>query len=177
MRLDDLSLITVDDMVDWRNAVRSSLRTSGITTLASQLDFCEKLSDNDSIRYFAIVDEVDPEVVVGMGGLVNIEWSNGIGEIAILIDPKFKKRGFGKQAVDLIIEEGFDNMGLKTIYGECYACSPALNFWRKMATSRGWKTTILPRRKLWYGRLHDSFYFSIEAEKIKYARLVLEARD
>jgi len=184
MRLDDIDFCVVDDIVDWRNSVRSSLRTSGITTVDSQIRFWKSLRNNQSIKYFAIMeDKEDPKEgdppydILGIGGLVNIEWANGIGEIAILLNPKFKNKGLGKEVVDLLLEEGFDNMGLRTIYGECYACSPALQFWQKLAKARDWYTTVLPRRKLWYGRLHDSFYFSIEAEKIKHARLVLKAGD
>jgi len=184
MRLDDLGFADMDDVVDWRNAVRSSLRTFGVNTSDDQYKFWKSLKRRDDIKYYAILEDREKKVedelsydIIGVGGLTDIQWANGIAEIAILLNPKFRGNGHGEAVVDLILAEAFENMGLKTVYGECYACSDAINFWQRMAKKREWYTTTLPRRKLWYGRLHDALYFSIEAEPIQYARAVFKTRD
>jgi len=181
MRLDELNYVLVDDVVDWRNGCRESLRTSGITSTDTQLRFYNSLKNRSDIKYYSILEEKDSyeeggnkNNIIGVGGLVNIEWPNRIAEIAVLLNPVFRGQGKGKDAVNLILDEAFDNMGITTVYGECYSCSPALDFWSDMAKKEKWYTTVLPKRKIWNGKMYDSLYFSIDAEPMgKYARLVL----
>jgi len=182
VRLDDLAYIAVDDVVDWRNEVRESLRTSGISTTDRQLKFCNSLKGRDDIRYYAVLEDKHPVPeegptidAIGVGGLVNIQWDNSIAEVALLLNPRFRGKHLGEAVVDMLLEEAFDNMGLRTVYGECYFCSPAKTFWHRLIEKNKWYATVLPKRKMWNGRLYDSIYFSIDAEPIKYAPLILEA--
>jgi len=106
------------------------------------------------------------EELVGMGGLCGIQWENRLAEISLILDPYVCCKGLGSEAVDLLLLEAFGNMGLKTIFGECYMCNPAWQFWKKMKTKYSGQETILPNRKLWEGRYYDSLYFSIDADSI-----------
>ncbi len=98
-----------------------------------------------------------------MGGITNIQWEYRIGEIGLVIDPQVRCKGFGSEAVKLFLSEAFGNMGLKTVYGECYMCNDAWKFWRKIKEQYGGQETILPNRKLWKGKFYDSLYFSIDS--------------
>jgi len=96
-----------------------------------------------------------------MGGLTNIEWDNRIAEISLILGPKYRKKGKGKEAAELVLKEGFNRIGLKTVYGECYKCNPSVGFWEHLIEKyKGYKT-ILPNRKFFEG-FHDSIYFSFD---------------
>jgi RimJ/RimL family protein N-acetyltransferase len=79
----------------------------------------------------------------------------------MIIDPEMHGKGYGGQAVHELLRQGFDNMGLQTIYGECYECNPAISFWQKISDKYHAYMTKLPERKWYIGMLHDSLYFSI----------------
>ena len=99
-----------------------------------------------------------------MGGIANIQWENSIGEISLLIKKGEERVGMGTEAVRLLLSEAFGNMGLKTVFGECYMCNEGWKFWKKMVTNYEGRETILPNRKLWKGRFYDSLYFSFDAD-------------
>lgn len=145
----------------WRNQDIAGLRTTFLLTEEMQQDFyknvlCDRHAPH---RYWAIYDD---DRCVAFGGLTNIQWENGLAEISLIVDPKARKQGIGRQSVELILIEGFKNMGLQTICGECYMCSPAIMFWRGIIDElRGYKTS-LPRRKFWDGQYWDSLYFSFD---------------
>ena len=63
-----------------------------------------------------------------------------------------------------MLEKGFNELGLKTIYGECYGINPAIGFWMDIIQKYKAETATLPNRKLWNGDYHDSLYFSIDKE-------------
>jgi hypothetical protein len=99
-----------------------------------------------------------------MGGLTYIQWENRIAEISLILSPAVRSKGLGEQAVDLLLAEGFDRMGLKTIFGECYYCNDAHEFWLKITEGFGGYITRLPNRKFWAGQFWDSLYFSIDGD-------------
>ena len=102
-----------------------------------------------------------------MGGLTNIEWENSQAEISLIINPALQKQGHGKEAVRLLLDQAFNYLNLKTVYGEVYTCNDcAFEFWKKLANAsenqRGcW--VILPNRKYWKGQYHNSAYFSFDS--------------
>ena len=92
----------------------------------------------------------------GYGGLENISWENGNAEISLLIGPEYRKKGYGREAVKLFLQQAFDVMGLYSVHGECYECGP-WEFWdRLIPGSARW----LPSRKFYDGSHWDSFYFT-----------------
>ena len=96
-----------------------------------------------------------------MGGITNIEWENRLGEISLIIAPKYQGRNLGSESVDLLIKEAFERMNLKTVFGECYKCNPATGFWNLVIAKYNAYSTVLPNTKYFDGRYHDSLYFSI----------------
>ena len=96
--------------------------------------------------------------------MTGIQWENRIAEISLILDPKQAGKGIGKESVVLLLEEAFGNMGLKTVFGECYECNDAVEFWKKeVAKYKGFETRM-PNRKLWKGKFYDSYYFSIDED-------------
>jgi RimJ/RimL family protein N-acetyltransferase len=143
----------------WRNEILNTLRTPYPLTEKMQGDFYEKVICNRaSNHYYWSVYNKD---LIGFGGLTNIEWENGLAEISLILSAGNRGQGHGLSAVQLIIDEGFGNMGLRTIYGECYQCNPAIEFWRKVTKYYGGYYTMIPRRKMWQCQLYDALHFSI----------------
>jgi len=111
------------------------------------------------VEYF----ESDNWRPVGMGGLTGIQWENRIAEISLIIHQHWRNRGIGQIAAALLLDEGFGNLGLKTIFGECYLCNcNTVQFWKFFARVYFGYTTTLPNRKYYKGKFWDSLYFSID---------------
>ena len=124
-------------------------------------------------RYFAIIS--DPESIevstfseprkfvtrsefIGMGGLTNIEWENGTAEISLIINPEYRGKGYGKKAVDLLLDEAFNSMRLFSVFGEVYDCGNR-GFWEKLVGKKGAYKTELKHRKWYNGNLLHSMWF------------------
>ena len=105
---------------------------------------------------------------IGYGGIENISWPNGNGEISLLIGSDYRGKGYGKQAVGLFLDQAFNHMGLKNVYGECYDCGP-WEFWREVLIEydRDWASVWLPDRKYYKGEYHDSYYFTFNSKSYR----------
>lgn len=156
----------------WRNNFRQSLRTPIMLTEEMQDDFFDRVARDrhSEDRYWEvhnsdIPNTYDPLIrgshdFVGLGGLTDIEWENRLAEISLFISPELHGKGYGRAAVKLLCEEGFDHMGLETILGEAFLCNPNWKFWDKLTDEfMGFKTQ-LPDRKFWAGQHYPSLYFS-----------------
>lgn len=164
-QLAPLERADVDHVWRWRLTCREGLRTPIMLTREQQEDWWRRVVQDCKAehRYWAVVQQDGAGATrqfVGMVGLVNLEPENGLAEISLITDPDMKGRGVGTVAVRLVLDEGFLNLGLSTIWGECYLSNPgAVEFWKKMATTYGALEASLPRRKRWAGVLWDSYCF------------------
>ena len=149
----------VERVRHWRNAALETLRTPYLISEEMQANFYDSLQNRESRnRYWSIYDN---DELIGFGGLTGIEWENGLAEISLIMGAKYRGKGLGRRAVALILDTGFGNMGLKTIYGECYECNTAVDFWGAITKEHGGYITTIPRRKMWQGQLYDAVHFSI----------------
>lgn len=186
MKLEALDLQQVQEVRKWRNEEPQFLRTPYRITQEMQEEFFNNvINDRDSKhRYFAIMGEekehlteveriegdnywlgsqqlIKTREFIGMGGLTNIEWENGCAEISLIINPKYRGKGYGKQAVDLILDEAFKSMRLYSVYGEVYTCGN-IAFWKKVVNKHNGYNTFLLDRKFYKGKSHDSMWFSMK---------------
>ena len=182
MKLQALSLSDLETVRLWRNENLAMLRTPFLLTLEMQADFYHNVVCNRqaNARYWGIWGAgkikkydntnglcpnreyvVDGQVLIGMCGLENISWENRNAEISIIIDPDQQRKGYGAQAVALLLDQGFNFLNLENIFGECYNCNPALIFWSKICEQYKAKTAGLPNRKYWNGIYWGSLYFNI----------------
>jgi RimJ/RimL family protein N-acetyltransferase len=162
MRLEPLSAADVEQVRHWRNETLVSLRTPFPLTIEMQAEFYRVISDRRSRHRFWAVRN---KTLIGMAGLTDIQWENGIAEISLLLGPAWRGAGRGRCAVALVLEEAFSRLRLETVFGEVYQCNPATAFWLAIAKQYGGWVTTLPRRKWWDGRLWNSVYFSISREQ------------
>jgi RimJ/RimL family protein N-acetyltransferase len=163
MRLGPLTLEDVKEVAQWRALVPESLRTPVTLTPEMQAAFYRQvLSDQRTPHRYWAVRNHD---FIGMVGLTDIQWENGLAEISLIVSPPWRGDGRGAAAVALVLEEAFERMRLETVFGECYVCNPAVHFWQRIAERYQGDITMLPRRKMWAGTLHHSLYFSIGREQ------------
>ena len=160
MKLHPLNIKDLQIIRQWRNQSLETLRTPYPLTYYDQQKFLQNYNPNKS-RYWTIYTN---KTLIGLGGLTNIQWENRITEISLIIGPKYRKKGSGSEAVRLLLNEAFNNLGLKTVFGECYKANTNIGFWEYIAEEYKGYTTTLPNRKFWKGRFHDGFYFSIDAD-------------
>ena len=100
-----------------------------------------------------------------MGGFTNIQWQNRLAEISLIVDPEKRDKGYGEKAVELLLDQAFKQLNLKTVFGECYGCNEAAcGFWQSLTAKYKGFTTALPNRKYWNGEYHNSLYFSIDRD-------------
>jgi RimJ/RimL family protein N-acetyltransferase len=178
MELRVLSQQDCEIVRQWRNDSLVALRTSFPLTREQQESFYRETvcNRNAKARYWGIWDipeiaAIDSNAIcnirnyfIGMCGIENIEWENRLGEISIIIDPEKQHKGYGEQALKLLLEQGFNYLNLANIYGECYACNPAMKFWVKMCGQYDAHKATLPKRKFWDGVYWDSMYFNFNRE-------------
>lgn len=104
---------------------------------------------------------------LGMGGLTNIEWENSQAEISLIINPALQRQGHGGEAVRLILDQAFNYMGLQLVYGECYMCNPANEFWRAIAVSYDGTALRLSKGKFWNGQHCGTLYFNVNRDDFR----------
>lgn len=158
----------------WRNQCLDTLRTPYPLTAEQQADWYKNTVCNRSAnaRWFGVWEHRDyggtlteGDYLRGYTGIENISFENRIGEISLLIDPEYHRKGYGRQAVSEVLRYAFEELNLHTVYGECYMSNPAVDFWKKLTAEYDGYTTVLPCRKYSKGVYHSSLYFSIERNK------------
>lgn len=164
MHLDALTFDQCETVRKWRNLDLSPYRTPYLLTEEMQAQFYDEIVCNQRAahRYYAVMEHelLDDYNFVAMVGLVNISLENRSAEISLVVDPARRGQGVGKEAVKLLLEEGFYTVNLDNIYGECYKCNRDYGFWINLCTERGVLTYELPRRKFSGGVYWDSIYFN-----------------
>lgn len=159
----ELRALTLSDMETirgWRSKSLETLRTPYLLTADMQADYYHKtISNRDSrTRYFAIYNN---NLLVGYGGIENIEWENGRGEISILIAPHERGKKYGRQAVEMFLKYAFGTLRLEHVWGECYYCGHVA-FWEKLIKRFHGVSMDLPCRKFYEGKYYDSLYFDFK---------------
>jgi len=97
-----------------------------------------------------------------MVGLENIEWENCRAEISIILSPENRGQGYGKEAIDMLLDKGFNQLGLRQIWGEYFHCNPAKEFWQKIIKKYHAYNVEHKCIKFWNGEYWNSTYFSID---------------
>ena len=176
MELRPLTEENMEQVRIWRHGVPECLRTPYMLTEEMQQDYYRNIICNrqSTTRYWGLHRELpachdygitlpSKSIFTGYGGIENISWENGNGEISLLLGPEYRDKGYGKEAVGLFLDQAFNHMRLEHVYGECHECAPWI-FWHKMQqVYGGLLPTWLPKRKYYKGEYHDSYYFTFTA--------------
>ena len=159
-----LSRVKQRDLIaalDWRENDFASLRTSHFILDSAQSEFYQSLKNRTDIQYFSVIND---KKIVGVCGFVNLNLVNRNGEIAMILNPKFRGDGYGLRTLDLLLIHGFNNLGLKNIYGETYECNPSYGFWENIIKQRKVTSVRLPERKFYEGKFWDGIYFNFSLD-------------
>ena len=63
--------------------------------------------------------------LIGNSGIFNLEWTNRCAELGIFIgDKSLWNKGYGTEAVELILKHGFETLNLNRIYLRVYSTNP-----------------------------------------------------
>lgn len=156
------------EVAGWRNSVPESLRTHGETTEKQQDRFYNSVicQEDSPHKYFSVYDD-EFNQLIGLVGLTDIDHVNGNAEISLIISPEFKRMGYGKLIVRMILTYAFKTLRLENVYGECYYCNPNIEFWNKVCTHYSANVSRLAQRKYWDGIFWDSLYFTINKKGLK----------
>lgn len=99
-----------------KEVCRENSHGRGDNTIEATRKYVESVDRSDTIAAFAIITKKEG-IHVGNISLQNISWSNNSGEIAILIGEKsFWGKGISTEAYRLIIDYGFNALGLHRLY-------------------------------------------------------------
>lgn len=156
MKLKPLTQQQAEQARKWRNQTPEAWRTPYMLTKEQQAAWHGSVSRRGGPRYWSIHEEG----YVAMGGLIGIEWENGLAEVSLVCRPS--ERVFGRAAT-LLLRKGFSDLRLATIWGECYDCAPERQRrWLRVVEKHNGYVTHLPRRKYWDGEHHGAVYFSFD---------------
>lgn len=181
MKLKALSLSDLEQVRLWRNEQIEMLRTPFLLTREQQAVFYRDVVCNRraNARYWGIWDKrevgcwadehditpIREEMFIGMCGIENIQWENRLGEISLLLNGA--DTSAFKQSVCLVLQQGFMNLNLDSIYTEVYDCSPNIEFWLalfKEYKKEKFSYPVLPNRKYFDGQYFDSLYLNFTKE-------------
>jgi RimJ/RimL family protein N-acetyltransferase len=115
--------------------------------------------------HFAIVDS-ETDVLIGGCGLLNLDHINRISEVGIFIGEKsYWNKGYGEEALRLLLDYGFNILNLKNIMVNVYAFNTrAIRCYRKI----GFKEIGHRREaKRIQGKSYDIIYMDILSEEFK----------
>lgn len=173
MKLQVLSKSDCEQVRLWRNESLVALRTPYMLTQEQQEEFyIYTVSErNVKARFWGVsititLDDGSYDKLIGMVGLENIEWENRRAEISIIINPAYQGAGYGEQAVDLLLEQGFMYLNLANIWAICYECNPAVRFWDSIMDKYdlGRESINIPNMKYWNGKYYNGAFFNITKE-------------
>jgi RimJ/RimL family protein N-acetyltransferase len=131
----------LDTMLVWRNdpALRINFREfRALTALNQERWFDTIVTSSPNHLSFAI--EINKELA-GYAGLNYINWQLRSGEFGIYLAPEgrrysYRGKGNGKEALLLLLEYGFQEVGLHKIWAEVFSFNNALNFYEKLGFIR-----------------------------------------
>lgn len=154
---------TIKKYTEWMNdfnVTDYTGKSSDITTFASEKDWLENVAKgNDKKRCFDIVT-LDNDIVIGTVGLENINFISRSAELGIFIgDEKYRNNGFGKEAINLILEYGFKYLNLHSIYLSLLAINERAH---KCYLKCGFKDIGYKREAIFLnGKYYDRLYMDI----------------
>ena len=103
--------------------------------------------------------------LIGNSGFFNLEWTNRCAEFGIFIgDKSLWNKGYGTEAVELILRHGFETLNLNRIYLRVYSTNPrARAFVRKGGLRSGGDDASgsLPARQVCRHPYHEHVAFGV----------------
>ncbi len=162
--LSPLSFEDAEKFTEWINDLEASLNLGNahqIINLQDQQKFLEEL--NEKGHHFAIVEKSLDELMWSCG-LMDTDQIHSTAELGIFIgNKKYWDKGYGREAVNLLLDFGFNILNLRNIMLTAYQYNPrALKCYEKVGF-----TEIGRRRKARQigGNFYDEIFMDILTEE------------
>lgn len=114
----DTSDEEIEKFTEWMNDMQTTDfigKTRAIITIAGEKEWLENSAKSNEDRNFVIV-ELQEDKLIGTIGLTNFDWIDRSATLGIFIgEDSFRSNGYGKEAIDLLLEYGFKYLNLHTI--------------------------------------------------------------
>jgi RimJ/RimL family protein N-acetyltransferase len=156
-----LNLVEFEDIpnrVKWINndEVQNTLMYDVPTSLAKTTEWYKKSIMDPTRREFSIFT-IDNSVNIGFCGLININTKTKSAELHCVIgDTSYWKGGYGSETYRLLMDYGFEELGLNKIYGYQLLHNYGAH---RVVEKLGWKREGLLRQEMYgHGKLHDVYY-------------------
>lgn len=129
----------------------------------SEKNTLERLAKNE-FNFAVIANETNE--VIGNVGFPNIDYINRTGEVGIFIgDKNYWGNGYGQQALELLLDFGFNLLNLNNIHLKVYSYnSPAISCYKKIGFKEAGR---LREAKIVAGTKYDEIYMDILAKEFK----------
>ena len=115
----------VETFTKWLNdfQVTDGLGRSGLmVTLNGEKEYLENVHDNDNTRYYFVIVTLENDEMIGTISLENINYINRSAKLGIFIgEEKHRGKGIGKEAIQLILDYGFQYLNLNSIQLSVFA--------------------------------------------------------
>lgn len=117
---EDLSLLR-----DWRNLTdfRRNFREVRELSLADQEAWYESLQKTKHVNFMFTIVDIETNEAIGAAGLLYINWINRSADFSFYIGKDkayIDDEGIAKEAAELLIDYGFNNLNLNKIWMELY---------------------------------------------------------
>ena len=118
---------------EWRNheRIRRWCRQTSLITVDGHRAWLEKIKRDPSIQMYGIMAQKEDDFV-GVCGLTSISSTHGTAEFSLYIANEYQNRGYAKRALLTLLGYGFDELGLRNIWGEVLQDNPALKVFEKI---------------------------------------------
>ena len=157
----------IEQLRNWRNMpeLRKYFREYREISKDAQVKWYEEkvLGDKNQVN-FEIHDNESGKLI-GHCGLYYVKWINRTGEFGIYIgDNDFRGKGYGKEALETLINYGFNNLNLLKIWAEVFGNNSAIHLYKKL----GFKQEGILRKNVYKEGEHlDSILIGLLKEEWK----------
>ncbi len=148
----------------WRNDANLTKNFRTVGPIVSQDWYWNNIVLSDKHKVFTIIKK-ENQIPIGEIRTSFINWVDGTGEIGILLNPIEKQKGYGSEALDLILDFAFNRLRLNRIEAQYLETNiPSAKLFKKAGfTIEG----ILRHTKYFDDSYHNSVVASILASEYK----------
>ena len=152
----------VEKFTEWMNDFQVTDyigRSGNITTIIGERDWLENSSKNTESRIFDIIELKDNKLI-GVISLENFNWIERSAVLGVFIgDRNFRNNGYGPEAINLLLEYGFEYLNLHSIRLELLSINERAH---KCYLKCGFKDTGCNREQVFLnGKYYDKLHMDI----------------
>ncbi len=126
-------------MRGWRNdhKIWKWARQNDLISDVDQEAWFNRQAADPRIKMYLIVRRVDGDKKpIGVCGLTDIDMLNRRAEFSLYVAVPFQRRGYGREALKILLAHGFMNLGLENIWGESFDGNPAMKIFDGLGFQR-----------------------------------------